>query len=91
MDSVAPKKRHEQKQVIQKLVSKWLPDEKIIALEKNSDAINILRRIGTQKTRNILYRDRRPHMIADHVDYIKSGDGKEMNENLHHMSYLCYF
>lgn len=58
------------------MIAKWLPDEKVIALDKNVDAINILRKIGTQKRKPVLYRDRRPHMYAEHYVYEKNSDGK---------------
>lgn len=38
-------------------------------LDKNVDAINILRKIGTQKRKKVVYRDRRPHMYAEHYVY----------------------
>ncbi|KAK5645758.1 hypothetical protein RI129_004222 [Pyrocoelia pectoralis] len=75
MDGVPPKKRSEQKQTIQKLVSKWIPDEKIITLDKTSDALNILRKIGNQKHKSIINRDRRPHLYAEEYKYIKNEEG----------------
>ncbi|CAG9859624.1 unnamed protein product [Phyllotreta striolata] len=73
--SVAPKKRNEHKQNIQKLVNKWLPDEKIFVMEKNVDAINVLRKIGNQKRKSVLYRDRRPHLYGEELEYIPDAEG----------------
>lgn len=75
MESIAPKKRHEYKQFVQKLVNKWLPEEKLMVLDKNVDGVNILRRIGNQKRKSVLYRDRRPHMFAEEVEYIPEEGG----------------
>lgn len=75
LESIAPKKRHEHKQFIQKLVNKWLPEEKITVLDKNIDGVNILRKIGNQKRKSVLYRDRRPHMYAEEVEYIPEERG----------------
>ncbi|VEN52810.1 unnamed protein product, partial [Callosobruchus maculatus] len=75
LESIAPKKRQEHKQLIQKLVHKWLPDEKVMTLDKNADGINLLRRIGNQKRKSVLYRDRRPHLIAESVEYVPDNEG----------------
>ncbi|KAJ8930714.1 hypothetical protein NQ314_016479 [Rhamnusium bicolor] len=68
-------KRHEFKQQIQKLVNKWLPEEKIMVLDKNSDAVNILRKIGNQKRKSVLYRDRRPHLLGEEIEYVPETEG----------------
>ncbi|XP_018333925.1 pre-rRNA-processing protein TSR1 homolog [Agrilus planipennis] len=74
LDSIAPKKRNEQKQAIQKLVSKWFPDEKIMNLGKNVDALNVLRKIGNQKQKNLTYRDRRTHLVAEKMEFVPEDD-----------------
>lgn len=63
------------KQNIQKLVSKLLPEEKVVVLDKNSDGINVLRRIGNQKRKTVLYRDRRPHLFGEEIEYIPDNEG----------------
>ncbi|CAG9814514.1 unnamed protein product [Phaedon cochleariae] len=75
LESIALKKRQEQKQQIQKLVNKWLPEEKLMVLDKNIDGINLLRRIGNQKRKPVLYRDRRPHLLGEEVEYITDSQG----------------
>ncbi|CAH2015899.1 unnamed protein product [Acanthoscelides obtectus] len=75
LESISPKKRQEHKQNIQKLVNKWLPDEKVMTLDKNADGVNLLRRIGNQKRKSVLYRDRRPHLIAETVEYVSDSEG----------------
>lgn len=69
------KKRNDHKQNIQKLINKWFPEEKVMPLDKNSDGINILRRIGNQKRRSVLYRDRRPHLLGEDIEYIPDQEG----------------
>lgn len=70
LESISPKKRNEHKQDIQKLINKYLPNEKLIPLDKDADGINILRRIGGQKRKAVLYRDRRPHLYAENVEFV---------------------
>lgn len=61
---------------MQKFVNKWLPDEKLMPLDKYSDAVNVIRRIGNQKRKVVHYRDRRPHLLAEHVEAEFNEDGK---------------
>lgn len=65
-------KRQDHKNILQDELSKWLPDEKIMGLDKESDGLTILRRIGSQKVRAIKQRDMRPHLLADHVEFIET-------------------
>lgn len=78
LESVAPKKRNEHKQEIQKLINKWLPEEKVMTLDKNVDGVNLLRRIGNQKRKSVLYRDKRPHLLAEEVEFVPDNEGKNI-------------
>ncbi|CAH2236184.1 pre-rRNA-processing protein TSR1 homolog [Pararge aegeria] len=75
IEGVHPKKRTTEKQNVQKLISKWLPEEKIMQLDKSSDGLNVLRRIGNQKQNVIHHREKRPYMLAEEVDYIPDAEG----------------
>lgn len=55
---------------LQKVISRWLPDEKIMILSRFGDGLPVLRRAGSQKQRYIKYRDMRPHMLGEAVEYI---------------------
>lgn len=79
LESVQLKKRNETKNIIQKLISKWLPEEKVISLDKESDAINLIRKIGNQKRRSVLYRDRRPHLLGEQIEYVSDAEGEFLN------------
>lgn len=76
IEGVHPKKRTTEKQNVQKLISKWLPEEKVMQLDKSSDGLNLLRRIGNQK-RNILHhREKRPYLLAEEVEYVPDAEGE---------------
>ncbi|CAG9833535.1 unnamed protein product [Diabrotica balteata] len=75
LESIVPKRRNEHKQQIQKLVNKWLPEEKVLVMDKNVDGVNVLRKIGSQKRKSVLYRDRRPHIFSKSVDYVPDAEG----------------
>lgn len=77
LESIAPKKKNEHKQDIQKMLNKWLPNEKLMTLDKSADALNILRRIGGQKRKSVTYRDRRPHIYAETVEYTPNETGAD--------------
>lgn len=70
LQSINPKKRSQTKTNIQKVVSSVLPDEKIMELEKLTDALNLLRRIGGQKRRVMHNRSNRPHLLGEKVEYV---------------------
>lgn len=74
IEGVHPKKRTIEKQNVQKLISKWLPEEKVMQLDKNSDGLNILRRIGNQKRNIIHHREKRPYMLAEDIEYVPNAD-----------------
>lgn len=76
IEGVHPKKRTTEKQNVQKLISKWLPEEKIMQLDKSSDGLNLLRRIGSQKRNVIHHREKRPYMLAEDVEYIPDAEGE---------------
>lgn len=75
IEGVHPKKRTSEKQNIQKLISKWLPEEKIMQLDKTSDGLNLLRRICNQKLNIIHHREKRPYMLSEEVEYVPDIEG----------------
>lgn len=76
IEGVHPKKRTTEKQNVQKLVSNWLPNEKVMQFDKSSDGLNVLRRIGNQK-RNILHhREKRPYMLSEAVEFVPDAEGE---------------
>lgn len=44
-------------------------------LDKNADGLNILRRVGNQKRKSVLYRDRRPHLYGENVAFVPNNEG----------------
>ncbi|KAI5748096.1 hypothetical protein M8J77_021827 [Diaphorina citri] len=70
LNDVAIKKRNECKQEIEKVVNKYIPEEKVMGLSNPTDVLNVMRKIGNQKQRKIVFRDRRPHLLAEKLDFI---------------------
>ncbi|KAG8298608.1 ribosome biogenesis protein tsr1 [Homalodisca vitripennis] len=70
LSSISNTKRFGVKKELHNSINQWLPDEKVIILEQESDALKILRSIGNQKERGIVQRDRRPHLLAEQVEFI---------------------
>ncbi|KAK0086595.1 hypothetical protein PV325_002904 [Microctonus aethiopoides] len=75
LKSVNIKKHHELKQVSQSLINKWLPEEKILPLNNAADALNLLRKVGSQKQRKVAFRDKRPYLLAEDVEF-SSGENQ---------------
>ncbi|CAB3365603.1 Hypothetical predicted protein [Cloeon dipterum] len=69
------KKRNEVKQNMQKVFSRWLPEEKVSQLDTEMDAQVILRRLGVQKRKLIAQRQNRSHMVADEVKFEPEQNG----------------
>lgn len=59
---------------LQKSINRWLPDEKVMVLEKESDALLVLRKVGSQKLRRVIQRDRRPHLLAEQTEFIPNSE-----------------
>lgn len=75
LESIPIKKRQDVKQQAQDKVTKWIPDEKILTLDKQADALNLIRKAGNQKQRNIIFRAKRPHLLAEKVKYTSGNAG----------------
>lgn len=70
LESIAPKKKNEHKQIIQKLMTKWFPEEKIQPLDSNADALNLMRHIFNKKRKVLKHRERRPYLISEDVKFV---------------------
>ncbi|XP_071442696.1 pre-rRNA-processing protein TSR1 homolog [Hetaerina americana] len=80
---IPQKKRGEMRQSLTKEVSRWFPDEKVLSIETPGDALLLLRRIGSQKQRPVTQRDRRPHILAEKLQFLPgSTEGMESQGTL---------
>lgn len=70
LESISPKKRTQFKNDAQKLMNRYFPDEKLMTLDKTSDGLNLLRRIGGQKRNRILNKENRSHLYAEKTEYV---------------------
>ncbi|KAG7212672.1 hypothetical protein KM043_012952 [Ampulex compressa] len=78
LETVHVKKRQEFKHFVQQAISKWLPEEKILQLDSSTDALNILRRAGSQKQRSVSYRNKRPFLLAEETKFALNQDSTEL-------------
>lgn len=72
LESIAPNRRGKTKISIQKYIQRTFPIEKIVSLDTNSDGFNLFRRIGGQKKKTLHNKDNRPHLYAEHVEYVEN-------------------
>ncbi|XP_046483838.1 pre-rRNA-processing protein TSR1 homolog isoform X1 [Neodiprion pinetum] len=79
LETLHPKKRQDVKQQVQKSIFKWLPNEKVMPLDKKVDALNVLRRVGSQKQKTVSYRDNRSHLFAEHVVFKSNNNSDAFN------------
>ncbi|XP_043462777.1 pre-rRNA-processing protein TSR1 homolog [Leptopilina heterotoma] len=75
LENVPAKKRQKHKQLVETEISKWLPEEKTLQLDTSLDALNILRRIGSQKQKNVFFRSRRPYLLAEKLKFTSQDSG----------------
>ncbi|KOC67732.1 Pre-rRNA-processing protein TSR1 like protein [Habropoda laboriosa] len=69
VESLHIKKRQDFKNHVQSEISKWLPEEKVFQLDTSTDALNVLRRVGSQKQKTISYRSKRAHLLAEELRF----------------------
>lgn len=69
LESIAPKRRQQTKSAIQKFIEHMMPDEKLMMLDTDSDALNVLRKIGAGKKNVQHNRMNRPHLFGEQVEY----------------------
>lgn len=74
INSLKPKEKNELRQQINDCLNVYIPNEKVIDCGSVSDNLNILRRICTQKQKSILFRDTRPHLYAENLEFIPNAD-----------------
>ncbi|XP_031846369.1 tsr1 ribosome assembly factor [Nomia melanderi] len=72
------KKRQDYKNRVQTTINKWLPEAKISQLDTATDALNVLRRVGSQKQRSVAYKNKRPHLLAEEIKFNCNEDSNEL-------------
>lgn len=74
MDDMAHKRKMQMRQrVVKEIESRFPGNAKLFTLESDQDAMLILRHIGSQKQRSIFFKDNRPHMMAEKVEFEEKG------------------
>ena len=72
--TIAEKKKSEKKKTALKMLETWLPDQKPYTLDTEMDASILLRHIANQKQRTVFYRENRPYILADTIEFVPSPD-----------------
>ncbi|GAB6029910.1 ribosome bioproteinsis protein tsr1 [Chamberlinius hualienensis] len=62
-------KRHDKMKLVKERLEKKFPKEKLMPLSTPQEAILVLRQIGNQKQRPVVYRNHRFHFLAEAVEY----------------------
>ncbi|XP_064112530.1 pre-rRNA-processing protein TSR1 homolog isoform X2 [Macrobrachium nipponense] len=74
LEELSQKKRQRAKQNILKEIEIRFPGPvRIHSLERDQDAMLVLRQIGAQKQRPIFFRDNRVHIMAEKVEFVGEG------------------
>lgn len=68
LESIAPKRRTQVRADVQKRIGKYFGEEKLMLLDKTSDGLNMLRRIGGQKRNDIHNKNNRAHLYSEKAE-----------------------
>ncbi|XP_066918428.1 pre-rRNA-processing protein TSR1 homolog [Clytia hemisphaerica] len=68
------KKQGDVKKNIQKSLEKWMPSVKLHSLDSKQDGELVLRLLSNQKQKRIFYRENRPYIVADKVQFESNQD-----------------
>ncbi|KAJ2300945.1 ribosome biogenesis protein tsr1, partial [Coemansia sp. RSA 2706] len=78
LDHVAAKRRMDVRRSLQSFVAHFCPDaEKVHAVDAPVEGLAVLRMLTAQAPRAVRWRDTRPYMLADHVDFAPSADNAD--------------
>ena len=69
MKDLPQKKQKEVRKQLQKRVDKWFPEDKLHGLDSPQDGLLVLRHITEQKLKSVHYRENRPHLLAERVQF----------------------
>ncbi|XP_060084844.1 pre-rRNA-processing protein TSR1 homolog [Ylistrum balloti] len=72
------KKQNEAKKRIQRHIDKRFPTEKFHAIDSTQDALLVLRRITNHKLPTVFFRDNRPHLLAENIEFEIEGEESEV-------------
>jgi len=67
---VPMKKQNDTKKSLSKQLEKWFPEIRLQPIDSGQEAGVILRLLANQKQKRILYRERRPYLLADQMENI---------------------
>lgn len=74
LEELSQKKKHRMKQnLIREIEARFPGSAKLYSVEKPQDALTALWNIGAQKQRPIFFRDNRPHIMAEKLEFLPEG------------------
>uniref|UniRef100_A0A2R5LJ62 Pre-rRNA-processing protein TSR1 homolog n=1 Tax=Ornithodoros turicata TaxID=34597 RepID=A0A2R5LJ62_9ACAR len=74
LDDIPVKQRSDAKKQLMKALQSRFPDDKVYTVDKQEDGIILLRHIADQKKREVFYRDARPHLLAEDIQFHPNGN-----------------
>ncbi|KAG0163285.1 hypothetical protein DFQ28_000191 [Apophysomyces sp. BC1034] len=70
MENIAPKLRQNTKKSLVAFTQQFFPEEEhLFTLDSDNEALNVLRRVTSQRPKPLSWRDLHPYMLADEVEY----------------------
>ncbi|KAJ2731757.1 ribosome biogenesis protein tsr1 [Coemansia sp. BCRC 34962] len=79
METVVPKRQNDVKKSLQSFMSHFFPDaDKVYSTETPTEALAILRMITAQVPKGVKWREIRPYMLADSVEFEPSAEDSQV-------------
>ncbi|XP_042877630.1 pre-rRNA-processing protein TSR1 homolog isoform X2 [Penaeus japonicus] len=74
MEDMAHKRKIQMRQrMIKEIESRFPGNAKLFSVDNDQEAMLVLRHIGSQKQRPVFFKDNRPHMMAEKVEFEEKG------------------
>ncbi|KAJ2450358.1 ribosome biogenesis protein tsr1 [Coemansia sp. RSA 2336] len=79
LDQVAAKRRNDVRKSLQSFIGHFFPDaEKVISSDSTTELLALLRMLTSQVPKSIRWRDTRPYMLADNVEFSPSSENPQV-------------
>ncbi|KAJ2725543.1 ribosome biogenesis protein tsr1 [Coemansia sp. Benny D115] len=79
METVAVKRRNDVKRSLQSFMQHFFPEaDRVFTVDTETDALAVLRMISAQVPRGVRWRDSRPYLLADEVEFEPEAPGADV-------------
>jgi pre-rRNA-processing protein TSR1 len=79
MSNVPVKNQVTVKKSLLSFIQQFFPEqEHLYSLDADSDSVNVIRYLASQRPKPLVWRDLRPYMLADDVEYLSDNEVRRL-------------